>query len=199
MSRKISSLIPRIYLASASPQRRKLLKFAGVRFTVRPSHVPEEQKIRSTCADLVKHNALIKAEHLARQLKKGIVIGADTVVYAGGRIIGKPKNLKEAKQVLKVLFSRPQWVYTGVAVINAGTGKRVVDYEKTRIFMHQLSDEEIDRYHGITSPLDKAGGFDIEGRGGLFINRIEGCYSNVIGLPMARLRVMLKKFGVSIL
>ena len=191
---------PRIYLASASPQRRKLLKIAGVRFSVRPSPVTEATKITTTCSALVTHNALIKARHLADRLKEGIIIGADTVVYAGGKkLIGKPRNLKHAKQILKTLFSHPQWVYTGVAVIDAKTKRTIIDYEKTKIYMHKLSDEEIDRYHGITSPLDKAGGFDIEGRGGLFINRIEGCYSNVIGLPMAKLRVMLKQFGVSIL
>jgi septum formation protein len=190
----------KIILASASAQRKKLLQMAGVRFTVRPSHAKEVTRIKTTCADLVKENARLKAENIAASLKEGLVIGADTVVYAPkSGIIGKPRNLKDAKRILKVLFSRPHWVYTGVVVIDAKTQKTLIDCEKTKIYMHKLSDEEIDRYHGLTSPLDKAGGFDIEGRGGLFINRIEGCYSNVIGLPLAKIRVMLKKFGVSIL
>ncbi|MDP2652930.1 MAG: Maf family nucleotide pyrophosphatase [Candidatus Omnitrophota bacterium] len=193
-------MIKNIILASASAQRKKLLQMAGLRFTVRPSHVEEAASVKGSCSALVKHNALLKAQEVARRAKAGIVVGADTIVYAGqGRIIGKPKDLKDAKRILKILFSCPQWVYTGVAVIDAATGKTVVDYERTKVYMHHLSDEEIDRYHRLTSPLDKAGGFDIEGRGGLFINRIEGCYSNVIGLPMAKLRIMLKKLGVHIL
>jgi septum formation protein len=189
-----------VILASASVQRKKLLKLAGIPFTVRPSHASEKEAITTTCSALVKHNALLKARSVASRMKKGIVIGADTIVYAGHRqIIGKPKDLEDARRILKILFSRPQWVYTGVALIDADSRREIVDYEKTKVFMHRLSDEEIDRYHRITSPLDKAGGFDIEGRGGLFINRIEGCYSNVIGLPMAKLRVMLKDLGISLL
>jgi predicted Zn-dependent protease len=93
-------------------------------------------------------------------------------------------------------MSAPHWVYTGVAVIDARTGKSLVDYEKTKVFMTALDDEGIDRYHQEVPPMDKAGGFDIEGRGGLFIPRIEGCYSNVVGLPVAKLAQMLRTFGV---
>ena len=86
-----------------------------------------------------------------------------------------------------------------MVVIDVETGKRIVDYEKTKIFMQPLSDVEIDKYYKKISPLDKAGGFDIEGWGSIFIRRIEGCYSNVIGLPMAKLSSMLREFGVSVL
>lgn len=190
----------RIILASQSPQRRKLLKFLGLRFTVKPSRVQEISKIKTTCSALVQENALRKALDVASRVKKGVVIGADTLVYVGNkRIVGKPRNLKEARHILKVLFSRPQWVYTGVAVIDSATGKTLVDYEKTRIFMVPLSDREIAQYHRRINPFDKAGGFQIEGWGSIFIHRIEGCYSNVIGLPMAKLAGMLKKVGVSIL
>ncbi|MBI5415662.1 MAG: septum formation protein Maf [Candidatus Omnitrophica bacterium] len=189
----------KIILASKSPQRRKLLKFLGLRFSVQPSHAAESAKIKTTCAALVKENALLKAREVAGRLKKGIVIGADTLVYTGKEIIGKPRHLKDARRILKVLFSRPQWVYTGVAVIDAASGKTLVDYEKTRVFMIPLTDKEIAQYHRRVNPFDKAGGFQIEGWGSIFIHRIEGCYSNVIGLPMAKLAGMLKKVGVSIL
>ena len=192
--------MPDLILASASVQRKKLLKLTGARFKVIKSRARETQKIKTTCSALVKHNALLKARDVAKGLKKGVVIGADTVVYGGRKqLIGKPKTLKEARSILESFFSRPHWVYTGVAVIDAATGRTFVDYEKTRVYMHKLSKEEIERYHRKTTPLDKAGGFDIEGRGGLFINRIEGCYSNVIGLPMAKLRLLLKKLNISIL
>lgn len=189
-----------LILASASVQRKKLLQLLGLKFKICPARVEELKHITSTCKKLVEDNALLKAKDVALRLKKGIVIGSDTVVYAGGKkIIGKPKSLKEARDILKILFSRPQWVYTGVAVIDAQTGKTMVDYEKTKVFMVRLSDEEIKGYHAKVSPFDKAGGFDIEGWGSVFIHRIEGCYSNVIGLPMAKLCSMLKKFGIKVL
>lgn len=190
----------KLILASQSPQRRKLLEFLGLRFTVKPSRVQEISRIKTTCSALVRENALRKAVDVASRVKKGVVIGADTLVYAGNKqIIGKPRDLKDARRILKVLFSRPQWVYTGVAVIDTATGKRVVDYEKTKVFMIPLTDQEIAQYHRRVNPFDKAGGFDIEGWGSIFIHRIEGCYSNVIGLPMAKLAGMLKKVGISIL
>lgn len=190
----------KIILASASPQRKKLLDMAGVKFKVVSSRAEELHKITANCSGLVKHNAILKAREVASRMKSGIVIGADTLVYAGHkRVIGKPKDLKAAQQTIKILCSGPHWVYTGVALVDVASGRVAVDYEKTKLWMQQLSDEEIDRYHRHTNPLDKAGGFDIEGRGGLFIRRVEGCYSNVIGLPLPKLRVMLKQFNVRIL
>jgi len=192
--------MPTIILASHSAQRKKLLKKAGLKFRVIPSEAEELKSIKTTCSTFVKQNALLKASSVAAKLKDGIVIGADSIVYLGNKkIIGKPRDFKEAKKNLKKLFSQPHWVYTGVAVIDAGSNKRVVDYEKTKIYMNHLSDDQIDRYHKKMSPMDKAGGFDIEGKGGLFIRRIEGCYSNVIGLPMAKMSIILRKFGISII
>ena len=189
-----------IILASNSPQRKKLLRYFGLKFKVQPSSVKELQKITTTCSALVKRNAELKAEDVASKVREGLVIGSDSVVYIGNKkIIGKPKSLNEAKKNLKILFSRPHWVYTGIAVIDASSGRKVVSYEKTKIFMTHLSDKEIDKYHKIVNPLGKAGGFDIEGWGSLFIRRIEGCYSSVIGLPMAKLNEILKKFGVTVL
>jgi septum formation protein len=190
----------KIILASNSPQRKKLLALLGFNFIVCPSHVPEVEKITSTAANLVKQNAYRKAQDVAARVRKGIVIGSDTIIYLGGKkILGKPRTLNEAKQTLRALFIKPRWVYTGLAVIDAATGKMLVDYEKTRVFMSPLTNQEMDRYHKKVNPFDKAGGFDIEGWGSIFIHRIEGCYSNVIGLPMAKLHQMLKKFGVSAL
>lgn len=191
---------PDIILASASVQRKKLLALTGLKFRVIPSRIDEVQQFTTSCAALVKHNALLKAQDVAAKAKSGVVIGADTVVFDGKkRIIGKPKDLAEARNILKDFFRDPHWVYTGVAVIDAASGRRLVDFEKTKVFMTPLSDQEIKDYHEKTPPWDKAGGFDIEGRGSLFIHRIEGCYTNVIGLPMAKLRLMLREFGVLIL
>lgn len=190
----------KIVLASGSAQRKKLLRQLGLKFTIKVSGADEIQKIQTTPAALVIKNALLKARDVAGKSRDAVVIGADTIVYIGKkRMILKPRSLKEAKKKLKVLFSRPQWVYTGVAVIDAKTGRTHTGYEKTKVFMMPLTDTEIGRYYKKINPFDKAGGFDIEGWGSAFIGRIEGCYTNVIGLPMAKLRLMLKKFGIYIL
>jgi septum formation protein len=187
----------KIILASGSVQRKNIMKLLKLPFVVRRSGAQEIMKIKTNVADLVKENAFIKALDVAEETKEdAIVIGADTVVYAKGKLVLKPKDLKEAKKNLKELMSAPHWVYTGVALIDTSTGKTLVEYDKTKVFMTVLNDQEIDRYHKEVPPMDKAGGFDIEGRGGLFIPRIEGCYFNVVGLPLAKLGQMLKKFGV---
>ncbi|MCA9393741.1 MAG: septum formation protein Maf [Candidatus Omnitrophica bacterium] len=190
----------KVILASGSAQRKNLMQVTGIPFEVRPSAAPEADAITTTCDDLVKHNALVKARDIAAGIDSGVVIGADTVVYLGdNRLVLKPKDLQEAKEKLQELMASPQWVYTGVAVIDVETGTEQCEVEKTKVYMDPLTDAEIDRYHQRVPPLDKAGGFDIEGLGSLFIHRIEGCYTNVIGLPMARLRVMLKNAGITLI
>jgi len=190
----------KIILASNSFQRKKLLEQLGLAFKVHPSPIQEDKVIKTSCAALVKHNALIKAQDTARRYKSGIVIGADTVIFLGGKkILGKPKDLKEAAGQIKRLIKKPQWVYSGVTVIDIAKKKTIVDYERTKVFMLPLKDAEIKAYHKKVSPLDKAGSFDIEGIGSVFIHRVEGCYTNVIGLPISKLFTMLKQVGFSYL
>ena len=125
-----------LILASASAQRKNLMNLMGIPYTIVPSRKDELKKITTTCMRFVKDNALLKARDVASRTKDGIVIGADTIVYVGGkRIIGKPKDMKQAKDNLKLLMSRPHWVYTGIALIDVKAGKEIVDYEKTKIFM----------------------------------------------------------------
>ena len=190
----------RLILASGSPQRRKLMKILGLPFEVIPSKAQEITRITSSCAKLVKDNALLKAQDVARGLKDGIVIGSDTVVLsAKGRLILKPRDLKDAKKNLKELMAHPHWVYSGIAIIDVKTARQEIAVARTKVFMTRIPDHSIDRYHQLVSPLDKAGGFDIEGKGALFIPRIEGCYFNVVGLPLAKLAEMLNNFGVRVL
>lgn len=189
----------KIYLASRSPQRKAILCSLGIRFSIVPVMIKEKKRTGKSCARLVKENALAKAKKAAEKLKTGIVIAADTAVCCQGKIMGKPRDLKSAKRMLKMLAQRPQWVYTGVAVVDAARKKTVCGFEKTKVYMDRLSDEEIDCYFRRVSPLDKAGSFDIQGRGSIFIRRIEGCFYNVVGLPVARLHKLLKKLGVSLL
>lgn len=188
----------KIILASKSKARRKLLKQIGLKFIVTVSGAFEEDRIINSCAKLVINNALAKAKAAAEKFNTGVVIGADTVVLSGNKIIGKPRSLKEAIRTLKVISRKPQWVYTGLAVVDIDKKKVFTDYEKTKIYMLPLSDTQIKRYFKKISPLDKAGSFDIQGPGSVFIDRIEGCYYNVVGLPLAKLAMLLDKAGIGI-
>jgi septum formation protein len=196
----------KVTLASASPARRRLLEQIGLAFSVARSSVRESRTIRTNCEDLVMGNALRKARDIASRLKArsgrdrdpGIVVGADTVVLVGRRIIGKPKSIRDAKRTLKLLSQRPQWVYSGIAVVDARSGMELVGHERTKIYMYPITDRQIEAYFRRVSPLDKAGSFDIQGLGGIFIDRIEGCFYNVVGLPLAKLSRMLGKMGVGV-
>ena len=185
-----------IILASRSKARRKLLNDVGLKFTVRASKVREKRLIKTNCGDLVTENALLKALDVAGRTKTGIVIAADTVVLVGKRIIGKPKSIKEALRTLKLLSRKPQWVYTGIAVIDIDKNKRYTSFDRTKVYMYRLTEKEIKNYFRRVSPLSLAGSFDIQGFGSVFIDRIEGCFYNVVGLPMAKLAKILKKSGV---
>jgi septum formation protein len=138
-----------IYLASHSRARRKLLKDLGLKFKVLPSKIRERRSAEGiSYAKLVKLNAQRKAEDVASRVKNGIIIAADTICVQDGTIFGKPKNLQDARSMLKQLSSRPQRLYTGLAVIEKGQGRQklVLDYEQTRIYMDKLSGVEISRY-----------------------------------------------------
>lgn len=193
----------RIYLASSSRARAQLLKSLGVRFTVIPSHLDERMPVRaSSYSRLVIHNARQKAAvvaHRLRALKRtGVVIAADTIVVQDSKISGKPRNRPDARRMLQRLSRKPHWLYTGVAVTDVASQRTVSACEKTKVYMDAFSDAEIRRYFARVSPFDKAGGYDIQGRGGLFIRRIEGCYFNVVGLPVRALYLLLKKLKVSL-
>ncbi|MCK9614749.1 MAG: Maf family protein [Candidatus Omnitrophica bacterium] len=188
----------KIILASKSKARKDLLKGIGLKFSVYVSGAKETHSLSKGCHHLVVKNALIKARDAAKRFNAGVVIAADTVVLANNKIIGKPKNLNEAFKTLKTISKKPQWVYTGLAVIDIDKNKIFTDYEKTKIYMLALSDRQIRNYFKKVSPLDKAGSFDIQGLGGIFIDRIEGCFYNVVGLPLAKLAKLLKKAGIEI-
>jgi len=187
-----------IILASKSKARKSILGQIGLKFKTAPSRVREKRTSKKRCEDLVMENAALKAREVASRHKKGVVIGADTVVLVGKKIIGKPKSMKDAVRTLKLLSKKPQWVYTGLAVFDIDKNKMYKAYEKTKIRMCKMTERDIKGYFKETSPFDKAGSFDIQGRGGLFIDRIEGCFYNVVGLPLAKLAKLLKKAGINI-
>jgi MAF protein len=190
----------RIYLASDSKARKQLLELFGLKFKVISSGAAEQMQTRGVSfATLVKRNARAKALAAAGKIEgNGIIIAADTIVVDGKKIFGKPRNLAHAHLMLKQLSGRPQWIYSGVAVYDKGKDRMRVSFEKTKIYMDTLTDKEIEGYFSYVSPLDKAGSFDIQGKGAFFIRRIEGCFYNVVGLPLRTLYHMLKAAGVKI-
>lgn len=187
-----------LILASRSKARQRLLRQIGLKFRVVGSCAKEEHRIKTNCSDLVIANAVKKAKDVARRVDSDIVIAADTVVLVGRRIIGKPRGINDAIRSLRILSKKPQWVYTGIAVIDAESGRMYTDYEKTKVYMYPLSEKQIRRYFTKISPFDKAGSFDVQGPGSIFIDRIEGCFYNVVGLPLAKLARLLKMTGVEI-
>lgn len=188
----------KIYLASQSKARAELLKKVGFKFKVIIPKIKEDDSCSLSYPSLVKKNALAKAEDVARKIKEGIIIAADTICVQDRKIFGKPKDLKDAQRMLKRLSLKPNWVYSGLAVMRkeGKIKKALVDYEKTKVVMDRLSDKEIKSYFKKVSVLDKAGSFDIQGRGAFFIRGIEGCFYNVVGLPLRKLFLMLKKIGI---
>jgi len=186
-----------IYLASNSKARKELLKSLGVKFKVLPSAVKERRSARGiSYANLVKLNARKKAEDAGRKVKSGVIIAADTIMVQGKRIFGKPKSLKDAEIMLKTTFAKPQAVYTGLVVLDKDSGRVLVDYEKTTVYMDKLEDKDISAYFRKISPLDKAGSFDIQGKGAFFVRKINGCFYNVVGLPVRKLYTMFKRLDI---
>lgn len=180
-----------IILASVSPRRRQLLKEIGLKFTIIPSRVKEKIYHHLSPAQIVKKLALLKASDVAQRVKSGIIIGADTIVVRRGEILGKPRNPQHAREILDKLSGTIHYVYTGVAVIDKKSGKKIVDYEKTKVKMKKLTPEEIE-YHSHRH-LDKAGAYAVQEEKDAFIQDLEGCYYNVVGLPTNKLKRMLNK------
>jgi septum formation protein len=188
----------KIIVASKSKARHRLLRQIGLKFIVAASNVEEENVLRGRCGDFVIRNAMKKAKDVAKRFDSGVVVGADTVVLAGKRIIGKPRSIKDAINALKILSRNPQWVYTGIAVIDIDNGRSFTDHEKTKVYMYPLTGKQIKHYFTKISPFDKAGSFDVQGPGSIFIDRIEGCFYNVVGLPVAKLAKIFRKLGIEI-
>ena len=203
----------RIILGSASPRRRELLEQIGISFEVRVSD-KEEVYHSLIPEEIVKELALSKAENVAYDLREKqeqvkqisfdkknnvlldtIVIGADTIVVSDGSILGKPKDEADAVRMIRSLQGRSHKVYTGVAILDyddEGKRKSVVHAVETEVFVNPMSDEEIREYAATGEPLDKAGAYGIQGRFAAYIERIDGDYYNVVGLPISRLCRELK-------
>ena len=196
----------RIILGSASPRRRELLSQIGVEFEVRVSDKEEIYK-SSIPEEIVKELSLMKAENVASDLleniadgsiKDTVVIGADTIVVLDDEILGKPSDEEDAVCMLTRLQGREHWVYTGVAVLDFGPDgeKTVINYPGgTKVYVNAMTEDEIRAYVATKDPLDKAGAYGIQGRFAAYIDRIDGDYYNVVGLPVSRVYRTLRECG----
>ncbi|PEP62854.1 MULTISPECIES: Maf family protein [Bacillus] len=182
----------KLILASGSPRRKELLELAGVPFEIVVSEIEETIGAYSSPADIVMSLALQKASAVVENHEDSVVLGADTIVTYESRILGKPKDEAEAKEILQLLSGKTHEVYTGVALISKE--KTVTFYERTEVTFWELTEEEIDAYIATKEPLDKAGSYGIQGKGSIFVQHIQGDYYSVVGLPIARLVRELKQF-----
>lgn len=213
----------KLILASASPRRRELLRMLGLDFEIMVSTAEEKNRESSGLpgepgkpglpglpdkhslgmAEIPGEQAMRvaadKAAEIAELHPEALVIAADTIVVIDHRILGKPRDEEEARAMLSFLSGRWHEVYTGLALVRVAEKKRLLDYEQTRVKFRSLSREEIDRYLRSGEPMDKAGAYGIQGLGAVLVERIEGCYFNVVGLPLARLTLLLKEFGFEVL
>ncbi|MBZ0200241.1 MAG: Maf family protein [Ignavibacteriaceae bacterium] len=177
-----------IYLASKSPRRRKLLKQMNLKFKAFNVEMDEKIIKKDSPAENVKRLANQKLQIAKLSVKKGIIITADTIVVLNGEVIGKPKNKKDAGNILKKLSGLTHNVFTGVSVYNSEKNKTITTFEKTSVTFRALSKKDIDDYIATGSPMDKAGAYGIQDDfGAVFITKINGCYYNVVGLPVSKL------------
>ncbi|MBP5530145.1 MAG: septum formation protein Maf [Lachnospiraceae bacterium] len=185
----------RIILASKSPRRKELIEGAGFKTLIIPSDADENIEEKDP-AELVKKLSDIKAISVYESEKENIkendvVLGADTVVYAGGRILGKPSDKDEAREMIQLLAGNVHSVFTGFTLV-FDNGKTITDYAETKVYVYPMSDEEIEDYISTNEPYDKAGAYGIQGLFGKYVEKIDGDYNNVVGLPVSKILNMLK-------
>jgi septum formation protein len=179
-----------LILASASPRRQELLRAAGVEFVVMPTDIPEVPRPGERPRPFAERLAREKAREIAKTRPNDVVLGADTIVVVGGEILGKPRDPSDAARMLRLLSGRVHEVTTGVCLVGPG-GAEDVRSETTQVTMAEISDADITAYIASGEPMDKAGAYAIQGMASRWIPRIEGDYSNVVGLPVALVWRML--------
>ncbi len=187
----------KLVLASASPRRAELLRQLGLSFVVSASGIAEENE-ESDPAILVKLLAISKAKAVAKNFADCVIIAADTVVCLNGTLLGKPRDAADAGRMLTSLSGRRHEVLTGIAVLRQPDGLLCCHVEKTAVTMREISQAEIAWYLASGESYDKAGGYGIQGRAAMFVEKLEGCYFNVVGLPLSALSKLLTLVGVRI-
>lgn len=189
----------KLILASASPRRKQLLNKIGLNFTVEPSYIDEKPNYDMDFGPLVADMAFQKAMSVAKKHNQGLVLGADTIVVLEQDILGKPATMEEAKEMLSRLSGQWHSVFTGLSLVNATSKGYLNDFEESRVKFKNLDSSEIQNYIKTNEPMDKAGAYAIQGKGALFVEKIEGDYYNIVGLPLFKLNCMFTQFGFEIL
>lgn len=193
----------RLVLASSSPRRKQLMGLLGLPYDVVVKPVDEQIAPGVSPEEAVRELALRKARAAVKDVRESnqdaVVIGADTVVVLDGHILGKPRDEQDAFHMLCALQGKTHQVYSGVACIDAVTGKTVVDHCATAVTFKPLTESQIMRYIQTGEPKDKAGAYGIQGRGAVIVEKMEGDYFNVVGLPLSRLNDMLRDFGFDVI
>lgn len=187
----------RIILASASPRRAQLLKLIGLEFEVVQSNCDESGESYTFPEVQVLELSERKASMVAEQVEDGLIVGVDTVVALGDKIFGKPKDKSAAQEMLRQLSGQTHTVYTGFTLIDQPSGWLHSDYERTEVVFRKINDAEISRYVETESPLDKAGAYGIQDKSAVFVRKVNGCFYNVVGLPVTKFYVALRDFLAS--
>ena len=187
---------PRIILASGSPRRRELLARLGLPFEVIASDADETTEPATPPDEVVVQLAERKARAVAATVERGIVIGADTAVVLDDEVLGKPRDAADAGQMLRRLRGREHRVLTGVAIVEAATGRAERSAVASAVGMRAYGDDEIARYVATGEPLDKAGGYGIQAGGDRLVAAVDGCFNTVVGLPLCEVAALLGRFGV---
>ena len=189
----------KIILASNSPRRQELMKLLGVKFETRVSPCKEIARSNLAPQDLCCYNAKEKARSILLSPEEDcIVIGCDTIVVLNRHILGKPETEEDARKTLSILSGKAHIVYSGLSVRDNKIQKEITEHVKTTVKFRDLSSMEIDSYISTGEPFDKAGSYGIQGKGALFVEYINGCYYNVVGLPLVTLYKILLKTGINI-
>ncbi len=187
-----------LFLASASPRRAELLRQVGIPFEIIEPGIAEKPDYTLPIPEMVIGLARHKALAVSAKLEQGIVLAADTVVLYQGRVLGKPRDREDARCMLRLLSGDAHQVLTGVILLDAASGKDESGLSVTKVWMKDLSEKVIDTYVGSGEPLDKAGAYGIQGKAALFVEKIEGCYFNVVGLPLSLFYDLTKRMNVEI-
>jgi septum formation protein len=192
----------RLILASASPRRRDLLAACGICFEIIPSMIDEHPLRDEQAAAYVRRLALAKAESVAQHHTDAVVLGADTTVTIDGLILAKPQSLDDARQMLHRLCGREHEILTGVAVVAGKMAGRVGDRSAqamvaSRVLMRHFTATTIEWYITTGEPVDKAGAYAVQGLGGALVERVEGSYTNAVGLPLDETLALLRRFGIA--
>lgn len=185
----------RIILASTSPRRKELLEKTGLSFETAGSDYEEDMTLKLPPAELAKHLSRGKAEAAAKQYPDAIVIAADTFIAYDNNVLGKPHTPEKAKETLCMLAGKPHSVITGFTIVDTKSGESTSEAVETKVYFRDLTDDEIDKYIATGEPLERAGAYAIQGIGKDLVDRIEGDYDNVVGLPTTAVLEALKRFA----